>query len=196
VQPYWWIVIAVVVVALIVAATFLFVERRRTGRLRKRFGPEYDRTVEAAGGTGVAQRELAERERRRRRFDLRPLRPAERERYAASWRDIQAQFVDAPVQAVADADRLVVLVMTERGYPMQEFEERAADVSVDHPEEVQDYRAAHHIATESAQGRSSTEDLRTAMRRYRTLFDSLLRDGQAGDAHAHDAPPGRAKRET
>jgi hypothetical protein len=176
-MPVWaWILIGVgaaVVVAAVAAAAFF---RRRTGRLRERFGPEYDRTVEERGDRRRAEVELAERERRRDELTLRPLTEAARSRYVEAWRAVQTRFVDEPNMAVRDADLLVTAVMMDRGYPMDEFEGQAAVVSVDHPEVVECYRAAHATADASERGEASTEDLRQAFRNYRKLFEELLDD--------------------
>lgn len=167
------IVVAILVIIGIVVAV-VGARRRRSQQLRQSFGPEYDRTVEATGSAPAAERELAARQERRRGFDVRPLGAVERQRYTNEWTVIQQRFVDEPSQAVGEADRLVSAVMAERGYPMQDFDRTADDVSVDHPHEVADYRAAHAVAL-SGDG-ASTEQMRIAMQRYRSLFDSLLRD--------------------
>jgi len=164
-------VIAVIVIALIVWAVF---HRRRTERLRAQFGPEYDRTVAQAGGRSKAEARLAERSERVHKLAIRPLTSAERDRFADEWGRVQAHFVDAPAGAVAEADRLLGDVMATCGYPVGDFEQRAADISVDHPVVVQNYRAAHNIALRHASGQASTEELRRAMIHYRTLFDDLV----------------------
>jgi FtsZ-interacting cell division protein ZipA len=175
-MPTWaWILIIVAVVLVVAAvAWLLWSRRRRSAELRDRFGPEYDRTVEEAPSRRRAEKELDERRERRERLDIRPLPEAARERYAEQWRLAQTQFVDSPEAAVASADLLVVSVMRDRGYPVDEFEQRAADVSVDHPQVVESYRTAHELSERSKNGEASTEDLRQAMRHYRTLFDELL----------------------
>ncbi len=175
-MPVWvWILIAVGAAVILGAAAWQVAARRRTARLRGRFGPEYDRTIERRRGRrSDAESELAERERRREELRIRPLSPASRERYSESWHDVQAEFVDDPSAAIRRADALVIEVMRERGYPTDDFEQRAADVSVDHPDVVENYRAAHEIARASARGEASTEDLRQAMTHYRALFEDLL----------------------
>ena len=188
-----YIGIAIVVVAVLVIIGIVMVvvgsRRRRSQRLRQSFGPEYDRTVSATGNTGAAERELEARRERRRSFEIRPLGAVERQRYTNEWTMVQQRFVDSPRQAVAEADRLVSAVMADRGYPMHDFERTADDVSVDHPHEITDYRAAHGVA--EAGERASTEDLRVAMQRYRRLFESLLSDeGTADAAGATTAPTG------
>ncbi len=191
-----YIGIAVIVVAILVVIGIVMAvvgsRRRRSQQLRQRFGPEYDRTVQSTGDTGAAERELHGREERRRGFQIHPLGAVERQRYANEWMAVQERFVDAPSQALGEADRLVNAVMAERGYPMQDFDRMADDVSVDHPHEVNDFRAAHSVAL--AGDRASTEDMRVGMQRYRSLFDSLLRDdgAAAGNAAARNAPAGNA----
>lgn len=168
-----WIVI-VIAVLLIALAAYVMASRRRTGALRERFGPEYDKTVGESGGRRAAESELKERVDRRQELDIRPLTSAAADRYAGEWRDVQARFVDSPGTAVGEADRLVIAVLRERGYPMDDFEQRAADISVDHADVVENYRAAHGLSLANDQNRASTEDLRQAMVHYRTLFERLL----------------------
>jgi hypothetical protein len=171
-MPIWaWILIALAAVVIVALAAWQALARRRSEHLRDRFGDEYERTVEARGGRRAAESELAEREERRDQLDISP---ASRDRYAAGWRQVQAQFVDDPYAALRAADSLVNSVMTERGYPMDEFDRRAADVSVDHPDVVENYRRAHTVALDGERGRVSTEDRRRAMKHYRALFDELL----------------------
>jgi hypothetical protein len=148
--------------------------RRRTGRLQQQFGSEYDRTITSADSKRDAEAELQAREERLHQFEIRPLSQAARNRYLQSWQSVQAQFVDDPRGAVASADSLIKSVMAERGYPVEDFEQRAADISVDHPQVVENYRQGHRLARASADGRDSTEDLRQAMRHYRALFDDLV----------------------
>ncbi len=193
-----WVVIAVGVVAVVAVAAWLAAERRRTETLRRRFGPEYDRTLEAHETRREAETELSGRVKRRQELEIRPLSDAARERYLASWRDVQGQFVDAPAAAVANAHSLVCAVMAERGYPVEDFDQRVADVSVDHPVVVEHYRAAHAVAERSARGEASTEELRQAMQHYRTLFDDLLETGAEApltrDEEAGAAPREEARR--
>jgi hypothetical protein len=176
--PTWaWILIAiaaVVFLAVVAVAALASRRRARTARLQERFGPEYDRAVDSTEDRREAEAELEQRVKRRQELDIRPLTPAARERYATSWRDVQAQFVDAPGAAIAAADGLIIAVMRERGYPVDDFEQRAADVSVDHPRVVENYRAAHDVAGRCARGEASTEDLRQGMQHYRALFEDLL----------------------
>jgi hypothetical protein len=182
-----WVVIAIVVIALIALLVWYTSRRRRTEGLRRQFGPEYDRTVEETGRPRDAESELESRRRRRAALDIRPLAPGARARYADEWRAVQARFVDDPSGAVAQADTLVIEVMRERGYPMDDFDQRAADVSVDHPQVVGDYRAAHDISTRSANGRAETEDLRQAMVHYRALFEDLLQEDTGGTGDMRQA---------
>ena len=171
-DPKIAILIAVAVVAVLILA-FVFMRKRRTENLRKRFGPEYERTVHEIGPRR-AESNLREREKRVEKFPIRPLSVSERQHFLAEWRAVQSRFVDDPRGAAEDADALVNKVMQERGYPMGDFEQRAADVSVDHPRVVENYRAAHEIAERQRRGEASTEDLRSALIYYRSLFDDLL----------------------
>jgi FtsZ-interacting cell division protein ZipA len=174
-MPSWvWILIAIAVVVVLAVVLWQALARRRTGRLQQQFGPEYDRTVSSADSKRDAEAELQTREERRQQLEIRPLSQAARDRYVHSWQSVQAQFVDDPRGAVAAADSLIQSVMAERGYPVENFEQRAADVSVDHPQVVENYRHGHHLAQASADGNDSTEDLRQAMRHYRALFDELV----------------------
>jgi hypothetical protein len=175
-----WIVIAVVAAIVLLAVLFSATRTRRTRSLQDRFGNEYDRTVEHAGGKRDAERELREREKRHEALDLRPLSPEQKERYVEEWQVTQGRFVDDPSGAVAEADRLVQRVMKDRGYPVDDFEQRAADISVEHPELVEKYRTAHGVAQKSEQGQASTEELRHSVRHYRAVFAELL-DVQGGD---------------
>jgi cytoskeletal protein RodZ len=174
-MPGWvWVLIAIAVVVVLGVVVWQALARRRTERLRDRFGPEYDRTIGSAENRREAESDLAAREERRDRLEIRPLSQAARDRYVQSWQAVQAQFVDDPSVAVASADSLIESVMAERGYPVEDFEQRAADVSVDHPQVVENYRDGHRLAEESANGDGSTESLRQAMRHYRALFEELV----------------------
>ena len=165
---------AIVVIFVIVAVAFI-VRRRRTDQLKRRFGPEYDRTVlEQHGDARVAEAALAEREKRVEKFPLRALSAVDREAYLMEWSAVQRRFVDDPSAAVGSADRLVGRAMIDRGYPMSNFEQQAADISVSYPVVVQNYRAGHEIVMRHADGHATTEELRQAMIHYRTLFDELL----------------------
>ena len=192
---WMWVLIAIGIAALLAVVLWRAFARRRTGRLQEQFGPEYDRTVDSADSRRKAEAELQAREDRRRELDIRPLTEAARTRYVESWRITQAQFVDDPRSAVQSADSLIQSVMADRGYPVEDFEQRAADVSVDHPQVVESYREGHRLARASADGDETTESLRQAMRHYRALFDELVepaaddpaareratRDGRVGD---------------
>jgi len=168
------ILLVIIVVIAIGVVAWTFLQKRRTEDLRERFGPEYDHTVSELGDERKAEAELEARQKRVERLNIRPLESAERERFAMAWRSTQAQFVDEPAAAIAAADRLVAEVMRERGYPVGDFEQRAADVSVDHPNVLENYRAAHTIALRNERGETNTEDLRQAMVHYRALFEDLL----------------------
>jgi hypothetical protein len=174
-MPTWaWIVIGVVAAAVVLGAAFAATRGSRRRRLREDFGPEYDRAVADAPTRREAEAELTERRRRHEEFDIRPLSATSRRRYAQEWEAAQARFVDDPPNAIAEADQLIQRVMQERGYPVADFEQRAADVSVDHPEVVDNYRSAHAIARRSIHGDAETEELRQAMVHYRALFEELL----------------------
>jgi hypothetical protein len=168
-------ILALIVVAVvaILAIAWAVVRNRRRTELRQRFGPEYDRTVREHG-LGQAETVLTQREKRVERFSIRELTVDERERFITDWRVVQSRFVDNPRAAVNDADALVTRLMQARGYPMSDFIQRAADISVDHPQVVNNYRAAHEIALRERQGQATTEDLRNALIYYRSLFDDLL----------------------
>lgn len=182
-DPVVWIVIAVVAVLVIGALVWFAMRNRRTDQLREQFGPEYDRTLEQTGDRRDAESELAERRARREGLDIRPLDPVSRRRYTEEWRDVQSRFVDEPAAALTQANGLVILVMRERGYPTEDFEQRAADVSVDHPQVVQNYRAANAISERVGSDQASTEDMRQGMVHYRSLFAELMEDDRdEGDA--------------
>lgn len=185
-----WILIAIAVVV-VVAFVAMAARQRRTTALRQRFGPEYDRAVEGRQDRRAAEADLRERERQRARLDIRPLPDNMRARFAQDWQELQERFVDQPSEAVMAADRLVYSVMEARGYPMGDFEAQADLVSVDHPEVVENYRFAHGVHGRAQTRQASTEDLREALLRYRSLFDELLRahddahDDQAGGTARH-----------
>jgi hypothetical protein len=173
--PGWvWILIVAAIVVFVALVVWRTLARRRTKQLQGSFGPEYDRTLETADNKRAAESELKSRQERRDELEIRPLSSAARERYQSQWQSAQAQFVDTPGAAVASADQLIQSVMAERGYPVDDFETRAADVSVDHPQVVENYREGHRLAERSADGNGSTEDLRQAMRHYRALFEELV----------------------
>jgi hypothetical protein len=177
------IALAVVVVLVIVAAVALYMRRRRntTTGLKNRFGPEYDRAVKQHGSERKAEAKLADRETRVDKLKIRDLDVTERERYLAQWQAVQSRFVDYPKGAVTEADELVSSLMQTRGYPVADFDQRAADISVDHPRVVENYRSAHNIALRLGKGEASTEELRTAMIHYRSLFDELVQVQTTGD---------------
>lgn len=170
------LMIVVVVIAFVVIAitAYLAMRRRRSLMLRERFGPEYDRVVRHEGDVRKGEGVLEFRQKRRDRFELRTLSPVDRSSFEQRWNEVQARFVDDPKGAVTVADSLVMEVMQARGYPVGDFEQRAADISVDHPVVVENYRSAHDIALRHNRGQASTEDLRKAMVHYRTLFQELL----------------------
>lgn len=175
-MPTWgWVLIGVGALLLFTALILLALARVRTTRLRRRFGPEYDRTVRTAGGKRTAEATLREREQRRTDMSIRALSPADRSRYERDWEQLQGQFVDDPFMAVAGADRLIQSVMVDEGYPVEDFDLRAADLSVDHPRVVENYRRGHELAMASANREGAgTEDLRRAMQHYRSLFAELI----------------------
>jgi hypothetical protein len=168
------IIVIVAVAIVVVIAALLIARRRRSDHLKQQFGSEYDRAIKQHGDARHAEPVLLEREKRVEKFSLHPLSPAERERYAAEWVSVQRRFVDDPSTAVTQAEKLVTTVMSARGYPMGDFEQRAADISVHYPAVVQNYRSAREITLRHAQGQSSTEDLRQSMVYFRSLFDELL----------------------
>jgi hypothetical protein len=183
------VLLVVVIVALIAIVGWLLYERRRSAELRDAFGPEYRRAIADAGSRRAGESELDARRRRVHALQLRPLSAPDRNRYATSWREVQSRFVDEPAGAIAEADDLIRTVMEARGYPMADFEQRVADISVDHPAVVEHYRAAHAIAIEQ-EGRTAqdTEALRQAMVHYRALFLDLLgRDEDQPDASVETA---------
>ena len=169
-------IIAVVLVIVIIGAILapIFARRRRSQRLHDQFGPEYEHTVQTMGGKNKAHAELDERMKHVKTLDIRPLSAIERERYLADWAAVQSKFVDEPGKAIVDADRLIMEVMQIRAYPVSDFEQRAADVSVSYPTLVTNYRAAREIAIKNEQHQANTEELRQAMIYYRSLFTELL----------------------
>ena len=174
------IIVAFFASAVLVAigvAIWLMMRKRRTSELRSKFGPEYNRMARAEGDAARAEGLLREREKRVRKLDIKPLTTQRRNEFADEWERVQAEFVDDPTAAVVHADALVQLVMTERGYPVVDFEQRVADVSVDHPAVAQNYRLAHDIAARNDREDVGMEKLREAMLHYRALFADLLHDG-------------------
>lgn len=175
------IVVAIIVIAAVVIGLMAAARRRR---LQQRFGPEYDRLVGEHDSKLKAESELAERQRRVRELDIRPLTPSARATYADQWATLQERFVDAPGEAVAASQVLVVAVMSERGYPTEDHDQVLADLSVEHAQTLSRYRAAEEISASAAAGTASTEDLRQAMIHYRALFRELLGDSAEGTGPA------------
>jgi FtsZ-interacting cell division protein ZipA len=178
-----WIFIAVLaVVAVLAIVVGLWVSRRRrSARLKEQFGPEYDRTVGELGEQRAAEAELVAREKKHKKLDIIFLTPEARQEHAAMWAKVQTDFVEDPQDAVGRAERLVTRVMRERGYPIDDFDQRAADVSVDHPDVVENYRSAHAIYLSQHNGDISTEDARQAFVHYRALFERLLASDSVTD---------------
>ena len=179
----WVWVVIVIAVVVVVALVVMGARKRRTAMLRGHFGPEYDRAVENSEDQRAAEANLRAREKQRAQFDLQPLPEATRLGFASEWRDLQERFVDQPAQATGAADALITRVMEARGYPMKDFDAQAELVSVDHPDTVENYRFAHAVQQRAEMHQASTEDLREALLRYRSLFDELLRpegNGAAG----------------
>jgi hypothetical protein len=172
-----FIMLAGVVILVIAVLAWLYVQKRRstTAGLRQKFGPEYERAVQKHGSERKAEAKLANRQDRVEKLNVRDLEPVERERFSTQWESVQSRFVDSPRGAVSEADDLVSTLMKTRGYPVSDFDQRADDISVDHPLVVENYRSAHHIALRVGTNGASTEDLRTAMIHYRSLFEELVR---------------------
>jgi hypothetical protein len=170
------IMLVAVVILIIAVLAWLYMRKRRstTADLRKKFGPEYDRAVQVHGAGRKAESKLEDREKRVEKLNIRDLDPMEHERFSKRWESVQSRFVDSPKGAVAEADDLVSSLMKTRGYPVSDFDQRAADISVDHPRVVENYRSAHEIALRVGKDQASTEELRTAMIHYRSLFDELV----------------------
>lgn len=182
-----WVLVAVIVVLLVIIGVLVARQRRSRG-LKADFGPEYNRVVTERGDQRSAERELADRRKRVSEFEIRALAPADRERYVESWGAAQRRFVDEPEPAVSEAHLLVQQVMHDRGYPVDEdFEQRAADVSVEHPDVVENYRAANSISLRAQQGEANTEQLRRAMVHFRALFDDLLAPSDGAPARDGDS---------
>jgi hypothetical protein len=169
-----WIVIIAAIVIVVALVAWAATRKRRTDELRDRFGPEYDRALTNEGGRREGESDLRERVERHEALNIQPLPPDAAARYRQEWRDVQARFVDAPEDSLRRADGLITEVMQRRGYPMSDFEQRSADLSVEHGDTVQDYRAAHAISVATASGQASTEDERQAMVHYRSLFDDMV----------------------
>ncbi len=187
------VVVVVVLLAVGAAVATIGKRRRESKQLRERFGPEYDRALEQHGDKKEAEAKLKQRKERREGLDVRPLEPEQRERYAGEWRNVQARFVDEPQQAVRESDHLVKEVMRQRGYPVDDFDQRADDISVDHPHVVENYRSAGHIAERNERGEASTEDLRQATVHYRALFEELLEQDVSAGRAGHTADGGHGE---
>lgn len=182
-MPTWlWVVIIVVAAAVVVGAAVAALRARRTRNLKSQFGPEYDRVAADAPTRREAEAELREREQRHAELQIRPLDRRKADRYRSRWQNLQAAFVDNPAVSVVEADAMIRSVMKDRGYPVEDFETRAADLSVDHSEVVQNYRTAHAIALAHERGDADTETLRTALRHYRALFDQLVETRESVEA--------------
>jgi FtsZ-interacting cell division protein ZipA len=174
-MPTWgWILVAIGAAIVIAAIAWSANRKRRRAGLQDTFGAEYDRTVADAPSRREAEAELAERRRRREELEITPLEQSSRDRYMARWRQTQEKFVDDPQAAVFDADALIQEVMRERGYPVEDFDQRASDLSVDHADVISNYRAAHAIAVADQRGNATTDDLRDAVVHYRALFSDLV----------------------
>ena len=182
-----WLLIAGGLVILLAAIVTLFVSQRqrKSQRLQRRFGPEYNRAVDELGNRTKAESELEAREKRVGQLTITPLAPSDAARFTQAWTVMQGRFIDNPKGVVVEADRLVRDLMIKRGYPMGDFERRAADISVDHPTVVEHYRAAQSIAVRDERGEADTEELRKAVVHYRTLFDELLQIAPGTE----EAPP-------
>jgi hypothetical protein len=179
------LLILVAVVAVLAVAGMFYFNRRRSDHLQSRFGSEYDRIVEEKGSRSKAESDLAEREKRVSKLTIRPLSPADQDRFLERWTKVQATFVDDPKRSIDYADALLAEVMSARGYPVSDFEQRADDISVDHPSVVQHYRAGHDIAVRHSRGEASTDDLRQALIHYRSLFEELVTERQPVPEHSH-----------
>ena len=182
-MPGWgWALIAVAVIVVIALVGWRAMKAKRTRTLQGRFGPEYDRTLERADDRREAEADLAARARRRDELEIRPLPTASRDRYVEEWQHVQSRFVDDPRGAVQEADTLIQSVMRERGYPIDDFDQRAADISVDHPQVVENYRKGHRLSS------GDTEKQRQAMVHYRALFDELVEDTSDRPLSRDDSP--------
>lgn len=170
------LVLALLLLVLVAIVVWLLIRSRQTANLKSRFGPEYERTVHDVGDEGKAGKVLAEREKRVASYDIKPLPTEMRGSFVERWKHIQSDFVDSPSSAVKHADELLGEVMSARGYPVHDFDQMAEDISVDHPDVVQNYRTAHDITERHALGDAGTEDLRNAMIHYRALFDDLVNE--------------------
>lgn len=169
------VIVIVVLVILGIILGLVFSGRQKTEKLQNKFGSEYDRTVESLGDDKRAEKELEDRQKHVEELKIRPLTEVEHERYVAEWAAVQSKFVDEPGEAIVDADHMIMEVMQLRNYPVSDFDQRAADISVKYPEVVSNYRAAREISLKNMDNTADTEELRTAMIHYRSLFDELLK---------------------
>ena len=174
--------IIIVAVAIVAGVVLILLKAQKTRRLRARFGPEYVRAVKESGSAAHGEERLAKLEKRVERFSIHPLSTSDRSRFVDAWRSVQAKFVDSPEMALQEGDLLVREVMTTRGYPIVDFDQQAADLSVNHPSVVEHYRASHEISVRHSQGSASTEDLRQGMIHCRELFDDLVREPELARA--------------
>src|SRR5690554_2867966 len=186
------LILAVIAIALIAAiVAWAAMRRRHTESLRARYGGEYDRTLHEHGRRSAAEKALEEREERVAQLDIRPLTPANRAQFIHEWQEVKADFVDSPAEAALHADRLLAKIMRARGYPMGDFDRRYEDLTVDHREVAQHYRAGHEITERQGRGEATTEDLRQAIQHYEELFDDLVSDRGEGPAPGERLPPRR-----
>lgn len=183
------IVVVVVLVIALAAAGVMLSRRRRSEHLQEHYGAEYDRTLAETGDPREAEARLVEREKRHRSLDVRDLRPEERDHFTSSWAAVQRSFVDDPVHAVRQADGLVVEIMRTRGYPVDDFEQRAEDISVEHPDVVAHYREARSVRDATEHGTADTEQQRHAVTSYRSLVEALLGHGPDGDPRSNGTRP-------
>ncbi len=181
-------ILIVVLIAAIGVAVWMYVQKSRTQKLRSQFGPEYDKAIDQSANRHRAEAELQDRVKRVAKFSIHPLSPEDRARFIEAWRTEQSLFVDNPRLAVNHADALVQEVMKRRGYPVSDFDQNAADLSVDHPTVVENYRIAHEIAVRDSKTPANTEDLRRALVSYRTLFEDLLGGRVSENAHNMETP--------
>ena len=170
----WIILAAVAALGLVALGAWFFYQKKQSHKLQERFGPEYGRTVNELGSRTKGESDLKAREKRVERLDILALAPSEAARFTTAWQALQSRFVDNPKGVVVQAEQLVRELMEKRGYPMGDFERRAGDISVDHPDVVANYRSAQAIAVRDRQGAADTEELRKAVVHYRALFDELL----------------------
>ena len=185
--------IAIIAVLLIVALVLLWftIRRKKTDELRDKYGDEYDRTVEDRGDRAKAEADLADRERRVKELDIRPLTSTERTQFTDEWHEVKSIFVDSPAEAILHADRMLAKMMQTRGYPMSDFDRRYEDLTVDHGDVARSYRSGHEMTLRQQSGDASTEDLRQGMKHYEVLFDELVRDADAD--RDHDGVPDRVE---